>query len=121
MSSPPPNFSVGSCTNTAALRTRRGCGCCSSVTGAILFASAVFVGLNPWALHMGGRWTPALTWHGIGKLQSTSGAKYGLFSDVSSYLPSRGRSTTGGHNNLPGTAKLCTPRERFIPSPCADI
>jgi len=55
MSSHPPNFpnhvSVAASTNTAALRTRRGCS--SSVTGAILFAFAVFVGLDPWALHMG--------------------------------------------------------------------
>jgi hypothetical protein len=39
-----------------------------------VFALAVMIFLNPWALRMGGRWTLALTWHGVGKLQSTSGA-----------------------------------------------
>src|SRR6266404_8356352 len=119
MSSPPPSFSnnvsVNATTATSAPRTRRGCGCFSSVTGAILFVFAVFVGLNPWALHMGGRWTPALTWHGVGKLQSSSGANYGLFLDVSLYMRSGGRGTTGGRNNLSGTAKLCTPQGEIYP------
>jgi hypothetical protein len=52
------------------------------VTGAILLVFVVHVVLNPWALHIGGRWTPAMAWHGIGKLQSTSGANYGLFTEV---------------------------------------
>jgi hypothetical protein len=39
----------------------------------------VYVGLNPWGLRIGQRWTPAMTWRGVGKLQSTTGAVYGLF------------------------------------------
>src|SRR6266852_6650115 len=77
------------------LKKRRGCGCFTSVTGAILLVFVVFVVLNPWALHIGGRWTPAMTWHGVGKLQSTSGANYGLS------VYSRGRN-------------LSADRERFI-------
>jgi hypothetical protein len=67
--------------------------------------------LNPWALRMGGRWTPALTWHGARKLQSTSGASYGLFMEVT--LSSR----HGRGHNLQGTAKLCTRQEEIFPSP----
>lgn len=101
--------------NRVPLASRRGCGCFASVTGAILLAFAVFVGLNPWALHIGGRWTPALTWHGVGKLQSTNGASYGLFLEVNLYMRSRRRSTFSGGDNLSGTAKICTPQGEIYP------
>jgi hypothetical protein len=39
--------------------------------------------LDPWGLPIGQLWTPAMTWHGVGKLQSTAGAAYGLFLEVS--------------------------------------
>ena len=58
---------------------------------------------------MGGRWTPARTWHGVGKLQSSSGAVYGLFMEVT-VASRRGR----GHN-LEGSAKLCTPQGEIFP------
>jgi len=78
MSATPANFPyMVSATPTASatpLKKRRGCGCFTSVTGAILLVFVVYVVLNPWALHIGGRWTPAMAWHGVGKLQSTSGA-----------------------------------------------
>src|SRR4029077_12451981 len=65
MSGAPANFpnhvSVTANSKAPVLKKRRGCGCFGSVTGAILFALAVLVILNPWALHIGGRWTPALT------------------------------------------------------------
>jgi len=66
--------------SATALKKRRGC--FTSVTGATLPVFVVYVVLNPWALHFGGRWTPAMTWHGVGKRQSTSGANYGLFIEV---------------------------------------
>ncbi len=59
------------------------------MTGAILLVFVVYMVLNPWALHIGGRWTPAMTWHGVGKLQSTSGANYGLFIEVNLYVRPR--------------------------------
>lgn len=111
----PNNVFVTANTKAPVLKKRRGCGCFGSVTGAILFALAVLVILNPWALHIGGRWTPALTWHGVGKLQSTSGAKYGLFLDVTLNMSSGRRSTIGGHDNLTGSAKLCTPQGETYP------
>ena len=54
---------------------------------------------------------PALSWHGVGKLRSSSGAGYGLFMEVT-LSARRGR----GHN-LQGTAKLCTPQGEIFPSP----
>jgi hypothetical protein len=70
------------------------------VTGAILLVFVVYVVLNPSALHIAGRWTPAMTWHGVGKLQSTSGADYGLFIEVNLYVRSRKRSSIAGTDNL---------------------
>jgi hypothetical protein len=34
----------------------------------------VIVGLNPWAWHIGGDWTPFLTWTGTGRLVTSSGS-----------------------------------------------
>src|SRR5262250_2182258 len=89
---------------------RKGCGCLSSIGGMILLVLALTVLLNPWALHIGGRPTPALTWHGIGKLHSTTGATYGIFLEVGAHL-AHGR----GGSNLTGTAKLCTPQGDVTP------
>jgi hypothetical protein len=110
-----PNIVSATPANPVALKKRRGCGCFTTVTGAILLALAVYVVLNPWALHIGGRWTPAMTWHGVGKLESTSGAKYGLFLEVNLATQRRRHSTLGGANNLTGTAKLCTPQGEIYP------
>jgi len=40
--------------------------------GAVFYA--VVVALDPWALHLGGRSTPLLTWQGSGKLLTKSGS-----------------------------------------------
>lgn len=93
-------------------KKKLGCGCPGSITGAILLVLAVSLLLDPWALRIGGRWTPALTWHGIGKLHATTGATYGLYMEVSLYT-SQGRGRSG--KNLAGTAKLCTPQGEIYP------
>jgi hypothetical protein len=64
---------------------------------------------------MGGRWTPALTWHGVGKLQSTSGANYGLFLEVNPFVRHGRHGGMGGGTNLTGTAKICTPQGDVYP------
>ena len=76
--------------------------------GAVTYG--VVAGLNPWAMHIGGRWTPFLTWHGSGKLHTNTGAEYPLY--VSFYPASHfsqlhmdGLRPTGG---LQGSAWLCT-------------
>jgi len=90
---------------------KRGCGCFGSVSGAILFILAISLLLNPWAVRIGGRWTPALTWHGVGKLRSSSGANYGLFLELSFNMP--GRRSRG--KNLQGKAMICTPQGDIYP------
>ena len=112
---PPRNLFAGPASNAAPPKKRRGCGCLGSITGAILFTLAVFVGVNPWSLHIGGRWTPAMTWHGVGKLQSTSGARYGLFLEVNPYMEGGRHGGMGGSNNVSGSAKICTPQGEIYP------
>src|SRR5215475_4556449 len=89
---------------------RRGCGCLGSITGAVVILIAVTLLIHPWALHIGGRWTPALTWHGVGKFKSTSGAHYGLFMELT-VASDRGRSS----RSFSGTAKMCTPQGETYP------
>ena len=109
---PAPVQPVGSRGSSAnALPKKRGCGCLGSITGAILLVIAVLLLLNPWSLHMGGRWTPALTWHGVGKLHASTGATYGFFMELSPNLEHRRRGGGyGSPKNLTGTAKICTPQ-----------
>jgi len=96
-------------------KKKRGCGCLGSVTGLIVLVTALLVLVNPWSLHMGGRWTPALTWHGVGTLHSSSGATYGLYMELWPYM-SRGRGGySGGHQNMQGTAKICTTQGVIYP------
>ena len=112
---PSRNPFSASAANATSLKKRRGCGCLGSISGAILFALAVFIGVNPWSLHIGGRWTPAMTWHGVGKLQSTSGAWYGLFLEVNPNMESGRGGGMGGRNNVSGIAKICTPQGEIYP------
>ncbi len=69
-----------------------------------------FFAVMPWAVHIGGRWTPLLTWWGSGKLIAPGGVEYPLFLTLSpsshfSRLHLQGRQPTGG---VQGTACLCT-------------
>jgi hypothetical protein len=45
----------------------------------LAFAWALLVLLNPWALHIGGRSTPLLYWHGAGTVVSKDGKSYPLY------------------------------------------
>jgi len=101
--------------NPALGKKRAGCGCLGSIGGAMVLIFVVTILINPWALHMGGRWTPALVWHGVGKLQSSSGANYGLFLEVSPFLRHGRHGGMGGGSNLTGTAKICTPQGDVYP------
>ncbi len=79
----------------------------------ILLGALILLGILavvPWAFHIGGRWTPLLTWWGAGKLVTRSGAELPLFvtiypSSHFSRLALQGRRPTGG---VQGSACLCT-------------
>jgi len=47
--------------------------------GAAVFVWALTAALNPWALHIGGRSTPLLYWHGAGTVTSKDGKTYSLY------------------------------------------
>jgi hypothetical protein len=72
----------------------------------------VVVALNPWALHIGGRSTPLLYWHGTGTVLAKSGKTYPLYI---SFLPGRPQGFAGGGRRegkrvsaqLTGTGWLC--------------
>jgi hypothetical protein len=81
------------------------------VLGGALFYGVVVL-LNPWSVHIGGRWTPLLIWQGSGKLLSKGGIEYPLWvsfypSSHFSRLRMDGQRPTGG---LQGSAWLCTSR-----------
>src|SRR5215470_6856594 len=80
------------------------------IGGAVFYAVVVL--LDPWALHIGGRFTPFLTWQGSGKLGTRSGSQYPLYvyfypSSHFSQLHMDGLRPTGG---VQGSAWLCTSR-----------
>lgn len=76
-------------------------------------AWALLVLLNPWALHIGGRSTPLLYWHGMGTVMSKDGKAYPLYV---SFFPGRPQGIHGGGRRegkivsarLQGTGWLCT-------------
>jgi hypothetical protein len=78
--------------------------------GAVFYA--VVVVLDPWSLHIGGHWTPFLTWQGSGKLLTKAGSEYPLYiyfypSSHFSQLHMDGLRPTGG---VQGAGWLCTSR-----------
>lgn len=90
-------------------------GCLASLFGLILLGAAIAYGVaaitSPWAFHIGGRWTPFLTWTGTGQLVTASGT-YPLY--VSLYPASHfsrlrldGLRPMGG---LQGSGWLCVSR-----------
>jgi len=101
------------------MRTISGClaGCLTKLVlwSAIAVAGiyAFTVALNPWALHIGGRSTPFLNWHGSGTVIGKGGKSYPLYI---SFWPDRPQGFHGGGRregktvsaHLDGNAWLCT-------------
>jgi hypothetical protein len=58
---------------------RRGClGCLGYVFLGLGIAVATYAVIAPWSFHIGGRLTPH-GWWGVGRLQDSAGAQYGLY------------------------------------------
>jgi hypothetical protein len=80
--------------------------------GALVFVWLVTVALNPWALHIGGRPTPLLYWHGAGTVTSKDGTSYPVYL---TFWPDRPQGFHGGGRregkrvsaHLRGTAWVC--------------
>ncbi|HEV2116529.1 MAG TPA: hypothetical protein VGR48_10915 [Terriglobales bacterium] len=94
---------------------RQGRGCFATLFVTLVLGVAVLYGViavtNPWAFHIGGRWTPLLYWSGSGKLLTKSGTYplYVSFFPASHFsrLHLDGQRPTGG---LQGSGWLCTSR-----------
>jgi hypothetical protein len=99
------------------MRSMGGClgGCLTKLVliaaGALAFVWVVTVALNPWALHIGGRSTPLLYWHGAGTVVSKDGKSYPLYL---TFVPGKSRRTVGSRRegkrknaNLDGRGWLC--------------
>lgn len=76
------------------------------------FVYVLMVVMHPWALHIGGRSTPLLYWHGAGTLVSKDGRSYPLYVGFSPGKPSgfSGGGRRGGKiksADLSGTGWLC--------------
>ena len=111
---------------TRGMQQKRGCvGILSScLVKVALFgaAAAVFVwlfmvALNPWALHIGGRSTPLLYWHGYGTVLSKDGKTYPLYVTFWPGRPRRRmgvrREGKGWSADLNGQGWLCiAPRQQ---------
>ena len=83
-----------------------------TAVGAVAFVYAVTVALHPWALHIGGRSTPLLYWHGKGTVVSKDGKTYPLYV---MFFPGRSRGMHGAGRRegkvvsarISGTGWLC--------------
>lgn len=99
------------------MRTRTGClaGCVTKLVlygaAATVFIYVFTIALNPWALHIGGRSTPMLWWHGSGTVVSGNGNSYPLYL---SFWPGKPGRHSGGRRegkgwsaSLAGNAWIC--------------
>ena len=82
------------------------------LAAALVFVYLLTVALNPWALHIGGRSTPLLYWHGTGTVLAKGGKTYPLYL---SFFPGKPISHSGGRRegkrwsaDLYGSGWLCT-------------
>ena len=90
-------------------RGRLRLGCISGLVFCLLIVAATFAIIAPWSFHIGGRMTPLLIWQGVGRLQDSTGATYGLYAMF--YPSPRSTSKLGGpsyHMGIRGSAKVCT-------------
>lgn len=78
---------------------------------AVLVIIAVYVVPTPWALHIGGRFTPLETWDGYGQVRGSNAGHYVLFAHLRAGIlggGARARCSFLGCDTLHGNAKLCT-------------
>jgi len=88
-------------------------GCLGSLVLVVIVLAVVYIVPNPWALHIGGRFTPAESWQGYGAVAASNGGRYELYLGLQGGLLNGGEhghaSCSGtGCDTLAGSAKLCT-------------
>jgi len=83
----------------------------------LLLCVAAMILISPWTLHMGGRPTPSLIWHGYGKMATAHGVDSTFFLELNAL--SRGtqraakRAGWTRSDNIGGTAVLCINGDRI--------
>jgi hypothetical protein len=96
------------------LRRPRGrFGCLALLVLFVIVLAVIYIVPNPWALHIGGRFTPTESWQGYGSVSASNGGRYLLYLNLRGGLLNGGEdgraSCSGrGCDSLGGTAKLCT-------------
>jgi hypothetical protein len=81
---------------------------------ALLVFVLIFVNVlpTPWALHIGGRFTPLESWDGYGQVKASNGGRYVLSANLrGGLIGTHGRpdcSMQSGCDTLHGSAKMCT-------------
>lgn len=75
---------------------------------AVVYAVALVT--DPWAFHIGGQWTPLLTWRGSGKLLTKGGNEYPLYLYLypSSHFSNLRRENLRPTGGLRGYGWICT-------------
>ncbi len=91
---------------------RRRLGCLGALILLVIVLAVVYTLPNPWALHIGGRFTPTESWQGYGAVAASNGGRYELYLDLRGGLLNAGQhghaSCSGrGCDSLAGSAKLC--------------
>lgn len=95
-------------------RRRHKLGCFGLLVVAAIALFVTFVGLNPWALHIGNRLTLTETWQGYGTVQASNGGRYVLYLNLTGGYANAGSGRhlscggMGGCSSLSGSARLCT-------------
>jgi len=87
---------------------------------AIVIVVAVTALIAPWSFHIGDRFTPFITWQGVGRLVDSAGREYGLYAWFSPDLRRGNRTITGPRHPSPqyairGKATVCTASGLKIP------
>lgn len=76
----------------------------------------VYVVPTPWALHIGGKFTPLERWNGYGSVRASDGGRYVLYTHLEGGLIGGGEDepscSSRGCDTLHGSAKLCAENGR---------
>lgn len=93
-------------------RPRRRIGCLGGLVLMIFVLLVVYTLPNPWALQIGGRFTPLENWQGLGAVTASNGGHYQLYVNFNAGLLNGGEHgdtscSSTGCDKLRGTAKLC--------------
>lgn len=83
------------------------------LVGVIALVYALFVALQPWMIHIGGAFTPTLSWSGYGMGTSVDGQHYAVYFALEPYLH-HGSCMNCRNNDFTGSGELCTPSEDYV-------